>query len=302
MDMFDRLRHFVLVADHGTLTAAAHEAHVTQPALTASIQRLEADMGARLLVRGHKRTELTAAGSALLPRARAAMAAVEAGRRAVTEVMGLERGSVRLGAGATVCTYYLPPLLARFRERFPRVQIFVREAVTDEIVSALERGELDLGVITRSGGEPWLDDELVLVTSPKGPYRPGAVDPETAPFVSFPQGSTTRDVLDRHFPRAEVVMELAGIAAVKGNVRAGVGIALVSRRAVERDLRSKVLALIRHPATPIVRPFSIVHRGEERMPPAAAALYAMLRDPAARAVTAPRTGSPAGGRRARSRA
>ncbi len=215
--------------------------------------------------------------------------------------MGLERGSVRLGAGATVCTYYLPPLLALFRQRFPRVQIFVRETVTDAIVSALERGELDLGVITRPGGEPWLDDELVLVTSPTGPYRPAAVEAETAPFVSFPPGSTTRDMLDRHFPRAQIVMELAGIAAVKGNVRAGVGIALVSRRAVERDLRAKVLALIRHPVTPIVRPFSIIHRGEERMPPAAAALYQMLLDPAVREISAPRSGSRGSGRRARSR-
>lgn len=278
ISVLDLLRHFVLVVDHGTLTAAARNAHVTQPALTSSIQRLEADVGARLFTRGHKGAELTAAGDALLPKARAALAAVEAGRRAVTEITGLERGSVRLGAGATVCTYYLPPLLARFRQRFPRVQIFVRERVTDDIVSSLERGELDLGVITRAGGEPWMNDELVLVTSPTGPYRPGECDPETAPFVTFPHGATTRDLLDHFFPRAEIVMELGGIAAVKGNVRAGVGIALVSRRAVERDLRSRTLALIPHPATPITRSFSLIHRGEERMPPAAVALYEMLLD------------------------
>src|SRR5438067_8459620 len=105
--VLDLFRHFALVAQHGTLTAAARHAHVTQPALTASIQRLEAQMAARLFVRGHgsrARATLTAAGEALLPRARAALAAVDEGRRAVAEVMGLAVGTVRLGAGATVCT------------------------------------------------------------------------------------------------------------------------------------------------------------------------------------------------------
>jgi DNA-binding transcriptional LysR family regulator len=274
--MLDELGHFLLVVRHGTLTAAARHAHLTQPALTASIQRLEAQMGARLFVRGPGGAELTAAGAALVPSAGAALAAVADGKRAVAEVCGLATGHVRLGAGATVCTYHLPPMLAEFRERHPGVSILVREAMTDDVESAVARGDLDLGIITRPGGEPWQADELVLVTSPKGPYRPGRVDPDTAPFVTFPVGATTRELLDRHFPRARVVMELGGIAAVKGNVRAGVGLALVSRRAIERDLASGQLAIVPHPETPIVRRFSIVHRGRERTPPAAAALLELL--------------------------
>jgi DNA-binding transcriptional LysR family regulator len=72
-------------------------------------------------------------------------------------------------------------------------------------------------------------------------------------------------------------MELGSIAAVKANARAGVGVALVSRRALERDLASKQLTIVPSDRTPIVRPLYVMHRGRDRLPPAAAELHALLR-------------------------
>jgi DNA-binding transcriptional LysR family regulator len=267
--MIDELEHLLLIVRHGTFTRAARDAHLSQPALTASIQRLEAAFGARLLHRGRAGAELTAAGKALLPRARAAIAAVADGRRAVHEVSGLHAGEVRLGAGATACTYLLPPALAVFRKRHPGVSFLLRETTTAEVLTALADGELDLGVVTVPGGDPWIEDSLILVAAP-------ATDPVGAPFVTFGRGSTTRELLDRYFPSASVVMELGGISAIKGNVRAGIGIALVSRAAVEADLALGRLVEVPHPATPIVRRLYLAHRGEDRLPPAAAALRELL--------------------------
>ncbi len=288
--MLDPLRYFVLVHELGTITAASKAAHVTQPALTTSLQRLERDLGAKLFERGAAGARLTRAGDALLPSARAALAALEDGRRAVTELVGLERGVVRLGAGATICTYFLPPIIARFRDRYPKIRISLREAVTDDVGVAVERGDLDLGIIARireateesrsATTEPWFEDQLVLVTSREGPYRPAKLDVARAPFVTFPKGATTRELLDEAFPGAEIAMELGGIAAIKNNVRAGIGIALVSKRALVRDLRARSLVVVKHPKTPLRRRFSLVHRGEDRLPPAARALYQMLRDAA----------------------
>jgi DNA-binding transcriptional LysR family regulator len=286
LTMLEPLRHFTLVAQHRTFTAAARHAHVSQPGLTASIQRLEAQLGARLFDRGPAGATLTAAGRALLPRARAALAAVEEGRRAVAEVMGLTVGSVRLGAGATVCTYYLPRTLARFRARHPGVQILLREANPDDLVDALEAGDLDLVILARvarrgspdllrasRGGlvrEKWLDDELVLVGAP-------GIDARTAPLVTFARGATTRTLVDQHFAGVPIAMELGSIAAIKGNTRAGVGVALVSRRAIERDLSGGQLVVLPHERTPMSRPLYLVHRGRDRLPPAAAELHRMLR-------------------------
>lgn len=289
--MLEPLRHLVLVAQYGTLTAAARHAHVTQPALTASLQRLEAQMGAKLLVRGRSGASLTAAGEALLPRARAALAAIDEGKRAVAEVLGLEAGAVRIGAGATVCTYYLPRTLAKFRARHPGVSILLREASQDDLLDALESGDLDLVIlarVARRGGadflraarsglarEKWLEDEMVLVAAP-------GVDAKTAPLVTFAKGATTRMIADQLFPGVPVAMELGSFAAVRGNTRAGVGVALMSRMAVERDIAGGQLVIVPSERTPVARPLYLVHRGRDRLPPAAAELHRMLRDQAHR--------------------
>jgi len=269
--MLDELRHFLLIAEHGTFTEAARRAHLSQPALSASIKRLEDAFGATLLHRGPAGAELSAAGAALAPRARAALAAVEDGRRAVAEIMGLAAGEVRIGAGATACTYLLPPVLAAFRAEHPGVRIRLREATADEVLGDLHAGELDLGLITAKGGEHWRDDPLILVAAPGTSF-----DPRSAPFVTFTMGATTRALFDKHFPGANIVMELGSIAAVKGNVRAGIGVALVSRAAVQHDLAIGRLIELPHAETPIMRRLSIVHRGKDRLPPAAAKLRSML--------------------------
>lgn len=265
--MLEGLRHFLLIVEHGTFTAAARRAHLSQPALTASIHRLEEQLGARLLHRGRRGASLTAAGSALVPSARAALAALEEGRRAVLEVEELERGQVRIGAGATACTYLLPPTLAAFRRAHPGVKLWLRELTTDEARRAIEAGDIDLAVVTDPGPDRdlWFDDELVLVAAP-------GLEPRGAPFVTFRSGATTRALLEERFPDAEIVMELGGVAAVKTHVRMGIGVALVSRHAVQTDLRLGRLVEIADSRTPVVRPLHLLHRGLDRLPPAARAL------------------------------
>lgn len=234
--VLDELRYLVLIADAGTFTSAARRAHLSQPALSAAIRRLEDAMGARLFHRGAGGASLTAAGQALLPRARAALAAVEDGRRAVAEVEAGDTGEVRIGAGATACTYLLPPSLAAYRKRWPGVMLRVREAFGDELEAMIEGGDIDIAIVTalprKSPQKPydwWRDDELLVVGAP-------GVNPRTAGWVTFGEGSPTRALLLARNPGAQVVMELGSIAAVKGHVRAGIGLALVSRAAVDADL------------------------------------------------------------------
>jgi DNA-binding transcriptional LysR family regulator len=267
--MLSELEHLVLIAQHRTFTEAARRAHLSQPALTAAVRRLEDHFGAKLFHRGRHGAELTVAGRALLPRAKAALAAVEDGRRAVAEVVGLHTGQVTVGAGATACTYLLPPLLARFREQHPNVRIRLREAFTERLLNRLQEGRIDLAIITGPGDDLWLKDDLILVTAPD-------IDHRKLGYVTFSEGSPTRDLLLHHFPGAEIVMELGSIAAVKGNVRAGIGKALVSRAAAANDLEAGTLVEIRSRKTPIVRELSLVHRGVDRLPPAAAALRDLL--------------------------
>ncbi len=267
--MVQEITHLLLIAEHGTFTEAARRAHLSQPALSASIRRLEADIGARLLHRGRGGAELTEAGKAFVPRARAALAAIEDGRRAVAEIEGLGVGEVRIGAGATVCTYLLPKTLARYRKRFRNVRITLIEGYRQRLEDKLHAGLIDLAIVTGTGNELWYRDELIVVASPK-------LEERGAGFVTFPHGSATRELLHKHLGDVDVVMELSGIAAVKSNVRAGIGKALLSRSAVDADLKAGRLVEVRSRKTPIRRKLSLVHRGVDRLTPAAAAARQML--------------------------
>lgn len=267
--MYEALRHFQLVAEHGTFTKAARRANITQPALTSSIHRLEESFGARLFDRGRLGATLTEAGRALLPHARASLVALEDGKRAVAALQHLEAGEVRVGGGSTACTYLLPPVLSAFRKRYPGVALTLREMPELQAVEAFDSGELDLVVATGSRGEPFREEKVVLVAA-KG------ADASALPHITFPPGSAVRTLLDRHFPEAKITMELASISSAKGSVRAGLGVMLISKAAVQTDLDLGRLVEIDDPRTPLDRPLSLLHRGIDRLSPAAAALRSML--------------------------
>lgn len=282
--MLDSLRHFVLVVECGTFTEAARRAHITQPGLSASIKRLEDAFGAPLLHRLPRGAAPTAAGEALLPRARAALAAVEEGRRAVVEVLGLEAGEVRVGGGTIACTYLLPDRLAAFRERYPGVTVRLRETLTPDVRGRVDAGHLDLGIAEASGGdrsdreEPFASDALVLVASPEAAeaWSSGERLHRGAPTITFQEGASLRAALDGAFHDVEIVTEVSSVSTAKGFLRAGLGVGLLSRVAVEVDLQLGRLQVVPDPRTPPPRELVLVHRGRSRLTPAAGALRAVL--------------------------
>ncbi len=267
--MINELRHFLEIARLGTFTAAARRVHLSQPALTASIHRLESEIGATLLDRGPGGAVLTAAGRALVPWAENALSAVARGRRAVQEIESLASGEVRIGAGSTACLVLLPPLLAEFHEAHPGIHLFLREAPGPDVERAIASGDLDLGIVGEGGTEPWRDDPLVLVAAP-------GVNARTMPHLTFPHGANHRALLDEHFPGVPIAMELSSLAAVRAHVEAGMGVALLSRASVAREIASGTLVEVRDRRTPIVRTLALRHLGVDRLSPAARALRTLL--------------------------
>lgn len=267
--MLEQLRHFLQIVDEGTFTAASRRAHLSQPALTASIQRLEEAVGARLLDRGPGGARPNAAGRAFLPWAEAAVAAVESGKKAVAAIEGIEVGEVRIGAGATVCTYLLPSVLMAYQAHYPGILLRLQETDSAETRRLIAAGRLDIGIVPGEGDLRWREDDLVLV----GPREPR---PDDRRHICFPRGTHIREVLTAHFPEAEVVMELNSTTAIKGHVRAGLGIALLSESAILHDLKHGRLSRIDDPRTPIQRTLSIIHGPFPTLSPAARALREAL--------------------------
>src|SRR5258705_4752333 len=119
MASISALESFLAVARAGNLTAAARELHVTQPGLTARLQRLEAELGTELLVRLPRGVRLTAAGRALLPYAERALESLDQGTAAVRDLVRGTGGRIVIGATPAVSTYVLPPALQRFTGDHP---------------------------------------------------------------------------------------------------------------------------------------------------------------------------------------
>jgi DNA-binding transcriptional LysR family regulator len=141
------LRYFVAIAERLSFSRAATDLEVTQPALSRQIRDLERELGAPLFNREGRRISLTAAGEALLPSARAAMLEAERGRRSVREVLGARGGHLLIGSSPQTAATVLAPLLHRFQNDPPAVEVQVFEEGARPLITLLEEGKLDLAVV-----------------------------------------------------------------------------------------------------------------------------------------------------------
>ncbi|WP_129660135.1 LysR family transcriptional regulator [Rothia uropygialis] len=146
MFTLDQLRCFVAVAENLHFGRAAEELAMTQPPLSRQIQKLEKSVGAQLILRTHRRVELTAAGSAFLDQARLILTSVtRAGESAVQASQGL-RGRLSLGYTAAAGLTTLGPLLTLLKEHMPGVAIDLHQMVTSRQLEALEDGRINAGL------------------------------------------------------------------------------------------------------------------------------------------------------------
>ncbi|TCO55066.1 LysR family transcriptional regulator [Actinocrispum wychmicini] len=160
-----QLAYFVAVVDEANFTRAAARMHVAQPGVSAQIRQLERELGHELLDRGGRSVQVTEVGAAVLPFARAALAAVEGARLAVDELAGLVRGHVALGM-ITSHAFDIPGLLAGFHDDHPAVEITLSEANSDVLVRDVLAGRLDAAIIGYAGDAPEGLGVHVLVDEP----------------------------------------------------------------------------------------------------------------------------------------
>src|SRR5690242_467917 len=145
-----QLGYVVAVAEEGSFTRAAARAHVAQPAVSAQVRRLEAELGHALVARGPGPVTLTAAGEAVLPLALAALAAAAGVRTAVDELSGLVRGRVAVGVVPSV-TPRLAAVLAAFHSDHPGVEITLAEDTSDALMAAVRSDRLDFALAGIAG-------------------------------------------------------------------------------------------------------------------------------------------------------
>ena len=272
--LLSQVEGFLEVAGHRNLSRAAGALHVTQPALTARIQALEAELGTSLFLRGRHGMELTDAGRAFLPYAERAVGALDAGASLLKELGRGRTGELVLGAAPAVSTYVLPALLVRYTRRFPNVRLVVRTGHSEEILELALRREIDLGLV-RELHHPDIesrslyDDELVLVAGGSHHFGDrttvGIHELAGARLILFDRTSSYYELTNAFFREAGVapggVMELDNIDSAKQMVGQGLGVALLPLTSVAAELADgRLRAIDIEGAAPIRRRIVAIRR------------------------------------------
>jgi LysR family transcriptional regulator, low CO2-responsive transcriptional regulator len=285
-----QLELFVAVAREGSFTRAAQTLHISQPSVSARIRELETQLGQDVFEQEGRRIYLTDAGQELLERAEMILEQVAEAQRALTEVDGLRRGSLRVVATTTVGSYVLPRVLARFHHTYPGISLTLDVANWARAVDLLRRHRMDLAVLgpTEELGDmavqSFMKNELVVAAAPTHPLAGRRAIPfhelATYPMVVREEGSGTRQDTERLFADHGVLpmiaMELRHSAAIKQGVAAGLGVALLSRQSMELHLATRTLVILDVQGLPLQRDWHIVHRRNRRLPRAASAFKEML--------------------------
>ncbi|MBI4496981.1 MAG: LysR family transcriptional regulator [Chloroflexi bacterium] len=279
----NQLRIFYVSARLMSFTAAAEELCLTQPAITLQIQSLERDLGLKLFERVGNKLRLTDAGQALYKSAGTIILAEDEARKIVAELRSASRRRVVVAANTTGGMYALPPILLAFGQAHPDVAIGLDIESSEQIIERLLQNGVDVGLVggpmedKRIVAEPILKDELAVIVSPAHEAaqhsRMTLGDLAMYPLVMAEPRSRTRMLIERTFRaaglRVQPSLQLTGTEAVKKAVESGLGVGIVSKFSVERELYLGVLKAIEIEGVQLVRPLELIHRKGRRLSHAA---------------------------------
>ena len=238
------LEYFVAVAEELSFTRASRRLHVVQSGVSSAVAALERELAAVLFERDRHTVKLTDAGQALLPEARATLAAARAAAEAVAEATTGLRGTLCIGMMISTGSVDVPAALGRFHETHPGVLVRLRvlPGGSADLARAVADGTLDLALLSLSGEPPTglavrqlAEEPLVLICASghplasAGPVTLDALRGET--FIDFPAGWGTRAIVDRAFAAAgidrQVTFEVAYYTTAAGLVAHGLGVAFL---------------------------------------------------------------------------
>lgn len=286
----NHLSIFQAVAATGSISAGARRLHVSQPAVSKQLGEFEQTLGVVLFDRLPRGVRLTEAGRLLQGHANRLVALEAEAEAAIRDLRLGVRGSLRIGASRTVGAYLLPALLARFRQRYPDVEIFLQVDSTASIEQRLVASEIDIGFTEGMVGNALLEyrvfarDELILIAAPG--HAVLAQDPVALssllqyPLLMHEVGSGTRAVTEKAFSAKQLALQpsmtLASTEAIKQTVATGVGIGFLSASAVRAELAAGTLATARMKGLRIHRPLYRIERRGSWASPALEAFVATI--------------------------
>lgn len=279
-----QLEVFAGVYELRSFSRTASALRLTQSTVSEHVRLLEEELGTRLFDRLSRETVPTRAGELLYGYAKQMLSLRSEARQALDQFLGQVTGTLLVGASTIPGEYVLPPIIGRFRERHPRVSITLQISDSRGIVQSVLDGQVDVGVV---GADPsgrglevkaLMPDELVVVV-PAGHAWEGRSaatldELRSESLIVREPGSGSRQTLEDALEAAgrslldmHVVAEMGSTSAIKQAVKAGVGVSVMSSRAVEDECRLNLLASVKLQDVPVTRHFyTVTHAGRSRSP------------------------------------
>ncbi len=279
-----QLQILATVAKHLSLTRAAEELRLTQPAVSMQVKALEQIAGLPLLERIGRRVALTDAGVEMLRHAQSVLRSLGDAEDALASLRGLKAGRVSIAVVSTA-KYFAPKLLALFSREHRDVELKLAVNNRDTVVQLLVENEVDLAIMGRppqhleTTAFRFAKHPLVIFAAPDHPLARERRVPVRAlaaeRFLVREQGSGTRAAMERffaaHHVRPAATTEISSNETIKQAVMAGMGLAFLSQHAIGLELSSGNVVLLPVEDLPVMRDWNVVHRTEKRLSPAALA-------------------------------
>jgi len=292
MDALDtgKLQTFVAIANEGSFTKAAERLKLTQPTVSQQLATLEKDIGTRLIIRQPRKIRLTEAGEGLLNYAERILALCDEAIQTTQQSARRASRTLRLGVGHTLAIYLLPNLLHRIRQRQPDLEIRIQAGNTADLLTATADGQVELALVGSPAGHPqltitpFMSDELVVIVSANDPWvdRPFATldDLRQRTLLTREVGSalhaSVRDLLGPDFLDSSQVITLGETEAIKRSVEADLGLALIQRIAVERELAQGILRTVPLKGVTTTRTYNVAYRHNQPLSPMGSLLLDLL--------------------------
>ena len=293
-----RLEIFVKVAELASFSRAAEALFLTQPTVSEHVRALEDELGVQLLDRLGRGTTPTRAGTLLLGYALRMLTLAREAVQAIEQFQGRVSGELTIGGSSIPGEYVVPALIGAFRGKYPDVRISLLIGSSREVQQWVEEGRVEIGVVGAApSGRPLqarqlMDDEIVVVVGADHPWstrKTVSLDELKAePMIVRERGSGSRETFERALEGVgldlgafRIVGEMASTQAIKQAVRAGVGLSLISRRAVLDECRARLLVCVTIRDLTISRAFHLVTHRDRSRSPLAQAFLAFLESSAA---------------------
>src|SRR6266567_2427858 len=266
------LRVFLTVATEKSFSRAAEKLLRTQPAISLSIQRLETELGERLIDRSAKDLLLTDAGKIVLEYARRFENLQGELENGLAEMRDRSGGRLTIGANES-STLYLLDHIERYRRQYPRIKVQIRRSLSSKIPTQLIDGDLELGILTYDPEDERLiskviyNDHLAFVVSPEHKLAArrevSIVELGTENFIAHNVVSPYRAVVLREFQRHKVPLrmdlEMPTIEAIRKMVQRDEGVAFLPRMVVEDEVRHGILHEVKVTEMKVDRPIRLVY-------------------------------------------